>query len=155
MRENIYKVLNVITSWEDKQSKYYNLNQDNIYEGEENYIRLNGVLGSTENSIDSVLGKMSNLEVKLGDIAEINQGVVSGCDYVSGRNVRKLDDLSNIQNKDGIFVLDLENNRDLEIIKTFTKKELELLRPFYKNSEIGKYYCNQKQIGRASCRERV
>lgn len=137
-------IFKAITGWADKQSKYYKLNQDNIYEGEEKYLRLTGVVGNTENSIESILGKMSNLDTKLGDIVEINQGLVSGCDYVSGRNIKKLNNIDSIKNKDGIFVIDLENDRDVEVKATFNEIELELLKPFYKNSEIEKYYCNQK-----------
>ncbi|NLK43658.1 MAG: type II restriction endonuclease, partial [Tissierellia bacterium] len=134
------KILNAITSWEDKQSKYNNLNQDNIYEGEENYIRLNGVLGSTVNSIESVIGKLSKLEVRLGDIAEINQGVVTGCDYISGRNINKITDKSNIEKNDGIFVLDMLNKRDSKKLNDFNEG-VELLRDFYKNSDIERYWC--------------
>ena len=135
------KILKATTSWEDKQSKYYNLNQDNVYEGEENYIRLNGVLGNTENSIDSILGKMSTLAIKLGDIAEINQGVVTGCDYISGRNINKITDKSDIEKNDGIFVLDMLNNRDRIKLDKFSEG-IELLRNFYKNSDIRRYWCS-------------
>lgn len=135
------KILNFITSDKDSQSIYYQLAQDNIYEGDENYIRINGVSNNSINSIDSILSKMSKLELQLSDIAEINQGVVTGCDYISGRNIKKITKQIDIQKNDGIFVLDLKNPRDREILSGFNEGK-EILKDFYKNSDIKRYWCN-------------
>lgn len=136
-------ILKEITNWEDKKSVYYEVAQDNLYEGKDCYIRLNGANGYANNSIESILNKISKLELRLGDIVEINQGVVSGCDYVSNRNVGKLTNIDGIEKNDGIFVLDLNNSRDVSKIKMFDNGE-NLLRDFYKNSDIRKYWCNTK-----------
>lgn len=65
----------------------------------------------------------------LSDFAKINQGVVSGADKVNKKNIKFL---KNIKLNDGIFVL-----KESEAIK----KELEsdLLKPFFKTSDIAQY----------------
>lgn len=118
------------------------LEQSNIYDGTELYIRQNGVNAKEKDSVGSILDKMAKQEKKLGDIAEVNQGVVSGCDYVSNRNISELNMNQGIQQKDGIYVLDMTNSRDVDVFNSMTEKEKQLFRPFYKNSEIEKYNCN-------------
>ncbi|WP_047980176.1 Eco57I restriction-modification methylase domain-containing protein [Ornithinibacillus contaminans] len=135
------ELLSKIVSWKDQESSYFNVDQDNLYEGKENYIRLSGAKNKGEDNIDSILYKMGNLEERLGDIVEINQGVVTGCDYVSGRNINKLSNKDNVEKNDGIFVFDLTNQRDKSIIDSFNNGK-ELLRDFYKNSDISKYNCS-------------
>ena len=47
--------------------------------------------------------------------------------------------LKDIYVNDGIFVFDLKNQRDLNVINNFTKEEKKFLRDFYKNSNIKQY----------------
>lgn len=115
--------------------------QDNLFDGNENYIRLTGVVSSEINSLGSVLDKMAAQEKRLLELADVNQGVVSGCDYVSNRNISDITD-SSVALKDGIFVLDMQNERDREVYEELPDKEKRLCRPFFKNSEIQKYHCN-------------
>lgn len=117
------------------------IQQDNVFDGVEYYIRQEGVASSDGDSIGSVIDKMATQNRRLGDIAEVNQGVVSGCDYVSNRNISDISDTS-VALKDGIFVLDMENPRDREIFASFSDEEKKLFRPFYKNSEVSRYHCN-------------
>lgn len=75
----------------------------------------------------------------LGDICNINQGIVSGADKVSKRMLEtkfKQDTLGkyNIDIDEGIFVLNKE-----EIIDSYAQG-CQLLKPFYKNSDIKKYF---------------
>lgn len=134
-------LINSIVQFQDKQSDIYKLTQSNLFDGTENYIRLNGVNTGEVNSISSVLGKMSILALRLGDIAEVNQGVITGCDYVSGRNIEKLPKDTDVTKNDGIFVFDLKNPRDIFVLNNF-KHGQNLLRDFYKNSDISKYWCS-------------
>ena len=130
----------------DEGTSVVSVSQDNLYDGSDNYIRQNGVSSNSENSIGSILDKMSSVTRHLSDVCEVNQGVVSGCDYVSNRNMSYLDTEKNdIQMKDGIFVLDLTNNRDRERYDSFTEEEkTRFCKPFFKNSEINRYQCNTK-----------
>ena len=130
----------------DEKTIVVSVEQDNIYDGSDNYIRQNGVVAQFDDSIGSILNKMATSVKHLSDLCVVNQGVVSGCDYVSNRNISDLDTKHNdIQMKDGIFVLDLTNPRDRERYESFTEDEkCRFCKPFYKNSEISRYHCNTK-----------
>lgn len=130
------EVLSRIVSWKDKETSYFEVEQDNLYEGKENYIRLSGANNIGENNIDSILYKMSSLKGRLGEIVDINQGVVSGCDYVSGRNINKLKDTSQIEMNDGIFVFDLNNTRDVSAISSFNDEEKDYSDHFLKTLKL-------------------
>lgn len=137
------KINQILFAKDDESTTVY-VAQDNLYDGKDFYIRQQGVSSESEDSIGSVLDKMSAEKIRLGMIAEVNQGVVSGCDYVSNRNIADLDMTQDIALKDGIFVLDMKNSRDHAVYETLTAEEKKFLRAFYKNSEIEKYYCNDK-----------
>lgn len=136
--------INQILFAKDDKSATVCVTQDNLYDGKDFYIRQQGVSSESKDSIGSVLDKMAAQKTRLGMIADVNQGVVSGCDYVSNRNIADLDITQDIALKDGIFVLDMKNSRDCAVYETLTAEEKKFLRAFYKNSEIEKYYCNDK-----------
>ena len=138
---NADKINQILFAKDDKSTTMY-VTQDNLYDGKDFYIRQQGVSSEDKDSIGSVLDKMATQKIRLGMIADVNQGVVSGCDYVSNRNVSDLDMTQDIALKDGIFVLDMKNSRDRTVYDTLTSEEKKFLRAFYKNSEIEKYYCN-------------
>jgi adenine-specific DNA-methyltransferase len=141
-------ILRSILSWKDDETSYYEIPQSELYDGQENYIRINkeniGAVDSVT-TINNILGKVAAQSILLSSIANINQGVVSGCDYVSSRNIAKLNNFNDIENNDGIFVFDLNNQRDIEVIRNFTAKEKKLLRPFFKNSDIDRYWCETRE----------
>lgn len=121
------------------------VSQDDLYDGYENYIRLVGG-NISSNIIVRVLDKVSQISKNtLQHYCRINQGVVSGCDRVSGKNIKKLKILNNIEQGDAIFVFDLTKTRDLIIYNNFSDIEKMLLRPFYKNSDIDRYWSNSKK----------
>ncbi len=133
--------LDLILHNHDKHTKTVFIEQDNLYDGDEYYIRQNGVKSDNNNSIGSIVDKMASQIYRLGDLAEVNQGVVSGCDTVVARNIEYIPDSSGKIINDGIFVFDLKNSRDQEVVENFHNGK-ELLRDFYKNSDISRYYCN-------------
>lgn len=137
------EILRVILEWKDKDTNYFEVAQSDLFDGENNYIRLSyQSLKSIESGfpISAILDIVASSGKKLGSIASINQGVVSGCDYVSKSNIDRLRNKSGIQIKDGIFVFDYKNPRDKEKLSRFSNKEMRLLRGFYKNSDIDRYY---------------
>ncbi|RKD27586.1 adenine-specific DNA-methyltransferase [Caminicella sporogenes DSM 14501] len=80
---------------------------------------------------------------KLKDICYINQGIVSGADRVTSNMINKKlsEDLVkslNIKLDDGIFVLDRKNLENINI------SNCKLIKPFYKNSDVRKYYTKNK-----------
>ena len=99
----------------DKSVSISYVSQQNLFEGEENYIRLY-MESEGENELTSIFTKMTSEIQKLGDIANVNTGLFTACDKV--------------------FIGDIES------IKTkFKANRLEqsLLKPLFKNSDIFKY----------------
>jgi adenine-specific DNA-methyltransferase len=132
----------------DNETQYYEIPKDQLFDGPENYIRISREGGRDHITIDSILDKMASKGERLDRIANIDQGVVSGCDYVSSRNKDKLPKNTDVIDGDGIFVLDLENPRDLEVVARFSRPEKRLLRRFYKNSDIKRYWCSDQAAKR-------
>jgi adenine-specific DNA-methyltransferase len=137
--------LNNILAWDDNDSIYYEIKQSDLYEGDKSYIRLMGSGTNNDTPIHKILNKIKNNgDNELSYYFEVNQGVVSGCDVVSKKLIKKLPKSDDIKIKDGIFVFDLENNRDFKVLNSFNSYEKEYVKDFYKNSEIGRFYSNTK-----------
>ena len=137
------KILDNILLRKDLETNYFSIEQDNIFEGEHNFIRVNGVQLKTGTVLDSILDKMMKELCKLSSVVQINQGVVSGCDKVSSALLNKITKNIDIEIKDGIFVFDLNNTRDSYFLMNLTKDEKNLFKPFFKNSEIFRYIANE------------
>jgi len=93
---------------------------------------------------DRILEKIQQKGIPLSDICNINQGIVSGADKVSDKNIRLLpQDIilhHNIKVGDGIFVLNQGEVNALHLVD----EGKTLIKPFYKNSDIDRYYINQR-----------
>ena len=93
---------------------------------------------------DRIIEKIQQEGIPLGDIYNINQGIVSGADKVSHKNIRLLphDMVShhNIRVGDGIFVLSRDELDSLHL----SEDEMLLVKPFYKNSDIDRYYVSER-----------
>ncbi len=139
------EMLSQILSWGDSESSYFTIRQEDLYNGSENYIRIDRecvTSVSVNVNINSILDNLARGYELMERIANIDQGVVSGCDYVSNRNIDKLAAHADVENGDGIFVYDLDNPRDREVISGFNEFERSLLRRFFKNSDIRRYWCS-------------
>ena len=113
------------------------LEQNNIYDGDNYYIRQTGVHSVGDiSSVETILDKMSKYE-RLSENYFVNQGVVTGCDTLTKKYVNNFDIL-NPKVNEGIYVLDLTNSDDLATIDGFKEGKI-LLRDFYKNSDIEKW----------------
>lgn len=128
-------ILESIMLGKDFMTQYYSVPFVSLFDTSNCYIRLTSAqeMGI---SIENILNSIKNNE-RLGDVCHINQGVVSGCDFVSAKDLLKF---KNLHQGDGIFVLDLLKERDLWKIGTFNDNEKELLKPFFKNSDISRYW---------------
>lgn len=73
--------------------------------------------------------------IKLKEIASIPQGIISGCDKVTQSHIQKYN-LKDFLVNEGIYVLNQEE------IRKFNKYEMKYVKPFYKNSDIDRYYSN-------------
>jgi hypothetical protein len=135
------QILEELLGFRDAETDYFNLLNKDLYDGDNLYIRLSNICSEEESSFKNILAKIKDKSVLLGDICNIRQGVVSGCDKASIKILNILNARHDIQRNDAIFVFDLNNERDRQAIKKFSKDERKLLRPFYKNSDIAKFWC--------------
>lgn len=121
-----------IVSGTDKETNYHLLKQSELYEGTENYIR---IFKEDENSeLSIILDKIKSNNDILGNICNVNQGIVTGADCITEKHIQKYNLL---QSKGtGVFVL---NN--IEVKNSFL--ENNFIKPMFKNSSINRYYTKQ------------
>ncbi|MGE3062906.1 MAG: TaqI-like C-terminal specificity domain-containing protein [bacterium] len=132
-------ILNSIVSWHDSMTEYYTIKQNDLYDGKEDYIRLPGNSMISDDPVQNILDKIKKQGEVLGIICNVNNGVFAGADSLS-LNKKQEYNIHNAIEGEGIFVLTNE-----EVVnKKFTKEELKLIKPLYKNSDIKKYYTNSK-----------
>lgn len=136
-------ILSAILSGKDDMTSFNNLSQDQIFEGNENYIRIEGV--NNNSSLDRIAAKMNFGSSKLGSITTINMGVQSGADILGKKlferalengyvNFDYLRD-NDISIGSKIYILDSQT------VGLFPRKEVQdLVKPFIKNSDISSYH---------------
>ena len=112
----------------------YYVDQNDLFEGTENYIRLSGCGVAEENSIDSVLSKIADSKKFLKDIAFIKQGIVSGADKYTDAHEGKYH--LGFPKGTGIFVL---RKAELEALNV-PEDEKQYIKEVYKNSQISRYH---------------
>ena len=107
-----------IISRKDEDTAYADVAQEDLYDGEENYIRLQNSSG--DNPLSSLLDKIQLGNNTLGNIADVNTGLFTACDKV--------------------FIGDCD-----EIICKIspTLFEKSLLKPLFKNSDIHRFYTDE------------
>ena len=81
------KILQNIFSHQDTDTEFYLINQNNIFEGVESYIRISGV-SNDKLPITNILGRLKNNRL-LGDICNVKQGLRTGIDRVSKSHQKK------------------------------------------------------------------
>ena len=130
-----------IINKKDTKTSYAIKGQEELYDGDGLYIRLNSF---SNNALENILRKMANGNETIRNICDINQGIVSGADYVSEKHKKSYS--INAEKGDGIFVLSNQNAHDSLIIGSIEKSESEstLLKVFFKNSDIDKYVTQVK-----------
>ena len=120
-----------VISVQNENSKIYTVPQSELYETTNNYIRLQG-LGNKDNSI---FNRIIEQGTPLIEICDISQGILSGVDRISNKHIEsKLTEKENINQ--GVYVLTNDEVKN----KKLSKQELELIRPWFKNSDIHKYW---------------
>lgn len=136
------RMFETILSSIDKDTSYDIVEQENLYDGDECYIRLHNDNG--DSPLASILQKISQGNEVLGNIAEVNAGIMGGCDNITNHNLEYADEeyviKNDIRKGDGVFVLDRNNSRDSLKISVLEKSNL--CKDFYKNSDIKKYCTN-------------
>lgn len=132
-----------IISRKDEDTAYADVAQEDLYDGEENYIRLQN--SSSDNPLSSLLDKIQLGNSTLGNIAEVNAGIMGGCDSITNHNMKYADAdyilYNDICKDDGVFVLDCSYIRDSDTIHLI--QNYPFYKDFYKNSDISRYYTNE------------
>ncbi|HNW21371.1 MAG TPA: Eco57I restriction-modification methylase domain-containing protein, partial [Bacteroidales bacterium] len=121
------EILQKILSGDDNETDYYQMKQKDLYDDDEYYIRL---IPKSDESIQKILDKIKNTGTKLGNICNVNQGIVTGADKVSKKHIEEYNINANIN--DGIFVL---SNSEINTLN-LTENEKKILKPWFKNSDI-------------------
>jgi type I restriction-modification system DNA methylase subunit len=128
------EILDNILSWSDEETEYYQVPQNDLYDGTEHYIRLTG-FKSSNNPVQSILSKLSTQVELLGDrICHVNKGVITGCDKVTEKHIQKYKLGNNYQKGEGVFILEKST------MDRFSREELSRIKPWFKNSDIAKYH---------------
>lgn len=128
------EILRTILNKEDKETYYYEITQHDLYEGENNYIRLFYGADNNLKIVGGILDKLIDQGIRLGEICKISQGVVTGLDKISTKHIKKIPSLSEKLGS-GVFVV---NNYEKKRIG-----ESPLFKPWFKNSDIHKYKVNE------------
>ena len=133
-----------IINHKDEDTSYDQITQEYLYDSEENYIRLQNK--NKTNPLSSLLNKIQSGNPILGEIAEVNAGIMGGCDSITNHNIKYADGKyiqdKDIQKGDGVFVLDCNHSRDNETIQKV--KHYPFYKDFYKNSDISRFYTNER-----------
>ncbi len=124
------KILMDILPKIDKETTYYELKQQEIYEGNMNYIRLYYGKLKNKQTIDNVLEKLKDSSNNLITLCNISQGMISGIDRISKKHIKKIPSLSNNE-RDGVYVIDSQTKKSIG--------KSDLFKPWFKNSDIAKY----------------
>jgi adenine-specific DNA-methyltransferase len=130
------KILQDILTWDDAETTYQHLKQNDLYEGDEYYIRIAGSVASEADPIQHILNRIKTQGQELTQFCNINQGIISSADRVTPKHLRNYKIKAQVG--DGIFVLDNEEIAALEI----PRSDKRILKPWFKNSDVARWYTN-------------
>lgn len=118
------KEINDVLYKKSAKAKYYNINQNEFYIGENLYIKLE------HDEMDIILDRLL-VGTKIKELYNVNQGIVSGADKFTDSHKLK-------------YKLEYEKGMGIFVVNPVEAINLErnLLGEFFKNSDIKRYYCN-------------
>ena len=87
------EILEKIVDWKDPETQYYEVSQEQLYEGQDLQIRINGYGDNNGDPIQSILEKIKKQPDALGDLCHVLMGLVSRADKVSSSHLKKYPDL--------------------------------------------------------------
>lgn len=130
------KTLQDILAWDDAETTYQNLTQNELYEGDEYYIRIAGSAASEADPVQHILNRIKTQGQELIQLCNINQGIISSADRITPKHLRNYKIKAQVG--DGIFVLDMEEITALEI----PRSDKRILKPWFKNSDVKRWHTN-------------
>lgn len=132
------KMLLDIVNGIDSQTLYSEVSQNDLYDGNNFNIRILGA-NNVNDPTQKILQKIQNQNPLLEDYCFINQGIVTGANFLTAKNRDKYS-INGSEVGDGIFLITNEEVRKLNL----SPKEKTIIVPIFKNSDISKYYTNTK-----------
>lgn len=117
----------------DTETSYTSFQQNDLYEGKDNYIRLFKDVNSSV--INQILLKISDNNL-LGDIANINSGADVTISRITKKHLSKF--TGDFEYNSGVFVLSEQEINSLHL----NENEYEIIKNYVKNSNISKYCTN-------------
>jgi hypothetical protein len=136
LTENIF---NDIVSGYDADTNYYSIKQENLYEGDNCYIRAFVGTEDDGSSDRPIINKMRAGNSPLSHYYNVESGIQTSIDKISDKHIKKYPDLSLSKSK-GVFVLSED-----EKIKLCTPQNNHLFYRWYKNSDIAAYYTTKQK----------
>ncbi|HZK55291.1 MAG TPA: DNA methyltransferase [Desulfosporosinus sp.] len=106
------EILSKIVAGNDEETTYSSFEQNGLYDGTENYIRLAGV-GNEDNPIDKILNKIAFNNTLLGSICNVNIGMRTGADKVSPSYIEQYN--LTFPKNTGIYVLTDKEKHNLNL----------------------------------------
>jgi adenine-specific DNA-methyltransferase len=130
-------LLNKILSGFDEKTRYFKQSNKNLYKTENSYLNIYQNSGQSR-TIQNILEDISSFaQFKLGEICYVNQGILSGIDKITNKHIQRGMIHENLKGR-GVFVLSIDEINQLNLLPN----EYEIIKPFYKNSDIKKYFCS-------------
>lgn len=131
------EILRNILDEKDSETNYYRIMQSDLYEGAMNYIRLFFGTTADQVSINMLLTRIREQGIQLGKICNLSQGIVTGLDKISKKHIKKVPSFRKAEGT-GVFVINTVEKDELN--------KVEILKPWFKNSDIYKYKVNEKNV---------
>lgn len=116
----------------DINSSYYTTPQDEIFEGEESYIRIKGVFGSNP-ELKGIYEKFNSCP-RLEELAHVRQGLRTGIDKISDSHRKKYN--TSHPKGTGVFIVSKTE-------KEYANLESDIIKDLYKNSDIDHYFTHK------------
>jgi adenine-specific DNA-methyltransferase len=130
------EILQEIFAGNDVETGYYRLSQDDLYDGNDSYMRMDRNSGALGDALPLILDRVKEQGIALKNICNVNTGIMTGADKVSKKHIQKYGIKANIG--DGIFVLSDEEVTRLDL----SERDKAILKPWFKNSDIYRWGTN-------------
>lgn len=121
-----------ILKFQEDGTIYRKLKKNELYDGDNHYIRFE----SADNDIQSILDKIANKGTRLENLCMINSGIQTGADKFTDSHHRKYPLIEAVKGE-GIFVF------EKGLLEKIVRNK-ELIKPWFKNSDISQYYCKDE-----------
>ena len=153
-REVKAELIQDIIDNKDRNSIEFFLDQNEVFDGDENFIRLQPMNSLSNSNLEAEFdfSKIDGASISLSSVSRsIFMGVQTGCDVVTDNLIRAALSKNLITEKDikkwtigqGIYVI---TKSELSSLNLSTLEIKDCVRPFYKNSDIGRYVTSSESL---------